>query len=103
MYQLIVYIPETHLEDVKSAMFNAGAGSTPGYENCCWQTPGEGQFIPKEGSNPHIGKTNTLETVAEYKVELICKKETLNEVIKAMKSAHPYEEAAFAYWPIATT
>ena len=36
-----------------------------------------------------------IEKVAEYKVEMICSKDKLPQVIAALKAAHPYEEPAY--------
>ena len=67
MHTLTVYIPETHLEQVKDAIFAAGAGRYAAYDRCCWQTPGQGQFRPLEGSNPAIGTHGTaLSTIVNY-------------------------------------
>jgi len=96
MYYLIVYIPESHLETVKQALFAAGAGKIGDYDCACWQIKGTGQFRPLEGSHPYTGEQGKLETCEEYKVEVIFKDECLNEVITALKKSHPYEEPAFA-------
>lgn len=95
MIQLFVYVPETHLEQVKSAMFAAGAGRAGCYEQCAWQTLGEGQFVPLKGSRPHLGEVNKVACVNEYKVEMICSEASLSNVVAAMKHAHPYEEPAY--------
>ena len=95
MYKICFYVPEEALEKVKSAMFEAGAGRIGDYDSCCWQVPGRGQFRPLEGSNPAIGAHNQLETLEEWKVELVCENDLLKDVVAALKSAHPYEEVAF--------
>ena len=59
------YVPESHLETVKSAMFSAGAGKAGLYDSCAWQTAGEGQFRPLPGSRPFLGEQDKLETVVE--------------------------------------
>ncbi|MFT6153422.1 MAG: hypothetical protein ACJA0E_001764 [Bermanella sp.] len=101
MYRINVYIPESHLEVVKTAMFNAGAGRMGNYEHCCWQIQGQGQFRPLAGSNAFIGKQGSSETVDEFKVELVCESAVLSLVITAMKQVHPYEEPAYdVYQPI---
>ncbi len=96
MYQISVYIPEHSLEKVKNAMFKAGAGILGNYEMCSWQTRGSGQFKPIALANPAIGKLNNLTTLVEYKLELLCRKNSLKNTISAMKNAHPYEEVAYA-------
>jgi hypothetical protein len=101
MYRINVYIPATHLGDVKQAMFDAGAGRIGNYDQCCWQVKGQGQFRPLTGSHAFIGKTDALETVEEFKVELVCEAAIAGQVITAMKAAHPYEEPAYdVYQPI---
>ena len=92
---MCVYIPETHLESVKSALFAAGAGRIGDYDNCCWQVKGAGQFRPLEGSSPFLGQHGAVETVEEYKVELVLAEGVLDEVLKALRNSHPYEEPAF--------
>jgi hypothetical protein len=66
------------------------------YQECAWQTLGQGQFKPLDGSKPFLGETNQLETVTEYKVEMLCKKEFIEQVIRALKSSHPYEVPAYS-------
>jgi hypothetical protein len=95
MLKLNFYVPETHVEEVKSALFEAGAGTFDKYEQACWQTMGQGQFKPIEGSDPHIGQQDQLERVDEYRVEIICSEECIEQVIKALKVNHPYEEPAY--------
>lgn len=89
------YVPESHLEDVKNAMFIAGAGRVGDYDCCAWQTQGHGQYRPLAGSDPYQGEQGKIEQLAEYKVEMVCLAECVTEVITAMKNAHPYEEVAY--------
>jgi hypothetical protein len=95
MYKLIVFIPETHTEQVKTALFAAGAGRQGDYDCCAWQTLGQGQFRPLDGSKPFIGQQGDIETVAEYRVEMLCEEAQLKAVVSALREAHPYEEPAF--------
>lgn len=95
MFKLCFYVPESHLELVKNALFSAGAGRVGFYEHCCWQSKGVGQFRPVAGSNPFIGSADRLEVLDEYKVELVCEREMVHEVVEALKRAHPYEEPAY--------
>ena len=95
MYKLTVFIPGEALEQVKSAVFAAGAGKIGNYEQCCWQVQGIGQFMPLTGSKPHIGVQHSLETVSEWRVEMVVAKANIAEVISALKQAHPYETPAY--------
>ncbi len=95
MYKLTVFIPEQALESVKTALFAAGAGTIGHYQYCCWQVKGSGQFMPLIGSNPHIGAHNQIETVEEWRVEMVVDKQKITNVIAALKRAHPYETPAY--------
>ncbi len=98
MHKLCFYVPESHLEAVKSAVFAAGAGRDGDYEQCCWQTQGLGQFLPLPGSDPYLGAAGEIETVAEYKVEMLVSDERVDAVAAALVGAHPYEEPAYELW-----
>ncbi len=95
MIKLGYYVPESHLEATKAALFDAGAGRVGAYDHCCWQTVGHGQFRPLPGSDPFFGQTGEVERVPEYRVELVCADELIATAVAALKTAHPYEEPAY--------
>lgn len=95
MFKFCFFVPETDVENTKSAVFAAGGGRIGDYDCCAWQTLGKGQFRPLEGSHPHLGKHGELERVDEYKVELVCEDHLIHDVVAAMKEAHPFEEPAY--------
>ena len=97
MYTLIIYVPEDHLEIVKEALFDAGAGMIGNYSKCCYTTQGYGQFMPNQAANPNIGSSNVLEVLPEAKLEILCPFETLKAVEQAIKIAHPYEEPVYYF------
>lgn len=101
MYKLAFFVPETHLEAVKQAVFATGAGRIGNYDCCAWQTLGQGQFRPLPGSQPFIGEQGKVETVAEYRVELVCENDLIRRAVKALIDAHPYEEPAYDVWALA--
>ncbi len=35
-YLLVIYVPNSDVEKVKNAVFNAGAGKYKNYDQCCW-------------------------------------------------------------------
>ena len=95
IYKICFFVPESHLEVVKQALFNSGAGKLGNYSCCCWQILGEGQFKPFGNSDPFIGTTNNLSKVKEYRVEILCSTNNLDNSIQALIDAHPYEVPAF--------
>ncbi len=98
MYKLCFYVPESHLDAVKQAVFAAGAGRIGAYDSCCWQVLGQGQYRPLEGSQPYLGQPGQLQLVAEWKVELVVADDVIHDSVKALKRAHPYETPAFDVW-----
>ena len=97
-FKLCFYVPETHVEQVKQAVFMAGAGRIGDYDSCAWQVLGQGQFRPLEGSDPFLGQQGKVETVSEYRVEMICTQDCLKASLAALHDAHPYEEPAYDVW-----
>jgi dinuclear metal center YbgI/SA1388 family protein len=95
LYKIVVFVPITHLETVRTAMCQAGAGNIGNYADCTFYTKGTGTFLPKEGTNPFIGAQGLLETVDEMRLETIVGKDCLYKVLRAMEKAHPYEEVAY--------
>lgn len=100
MYQLTFYVPVSHVEIVKQAVFAAGGGQYGLYDHCAWQTLGQGQFRPLANSQPYLGQTGELNQVEEYKVEMICQASYIDAAIKALLTAHPYQQPAYAIYPL---
>ncbi|MZR63936.1 YqfO family protein [Alcanivorax sp. DP30] len=99
-YKLCFYVPESHVELVKRAVFAAEAGHIGNYDSCAFQVRGEGQFRPLDGSQPFLGQQGEVEKVAEYRVETIVTAANLQAAISALRLAHPYEEPAIDLWKL---
>lgn len=100
MYQLTFYVPASHLDQVKNALFAAGAGQFNDYDQCAWQTLGQGQFRPLDNSQPFLGQIGKLERVAEYKVEMICADDRIKAAVTALLTTHPYQQPAYTIYKI---
>lgn len=98
MLALCVYIPATHLTEVKQALFKAGAGRIGDYDSCCWEVAGRGQFRPCDGARPFIGTVGEVEAIEEYRVEMVLDEQFKHAVVAALRAVHPYEEPAFHLW-----
>lgn len=101
MYKFCFFVPESHLEAVKQAVFVAGAGRIGSYDHCCWQVEGVGQFRALDGSQPFIGSLGQVEKVKEYKVEMVCDEAFIQQSISALLAAHPYETPAYEVYQLA--
>ena len=93
--KLVTFIPAGDIESVMSAIHASGAGNIGNYKNCSFRVNGTGTFLPDENANPHIGEKNKIEKVNEDRVEVIFPSYRTNEVLSALKEAHPYEEVAY--------
>ena len=101
MYKLAFFVPASHVDVVKAAVFAAGGGRIGDYDHCAWQTLGQGQFRPLDGSQPFLGQTGRVEVVEEWKVELVVADELVAQVVAALKQSHPYETPAYEAWRLA--
>ena len=102
LYKVVFFVPESHKESVKQAIFAAGAGRYDGYDSCSWETAGYGQFRPLANSQPFIGRQGQLERVQEYRIETVCHANDVKAVIAALLLSHPYETPAYDIMPVLT-
>ncbi|WP_312934367.1 YqfO family protein [Pseudomonas sp.] len=100
MYKLAFFVPDSHVEAVKAAVFAAGGGHIGNYDHCAWQTLGQGQFRPLDGSQPFSGRRGEVERLEEWKVELVVADDAITQVVAALKDHHPYETPAYDVWQL---
>ena len=93
--KLVVFVPREALNEVREALFAAGAGRIGNYEHCSWYGEGTGTFLGGEGTSPNVGQPGREERVAELRLETVFPSECQDEVLAALRRAHPYEEPAF--------
>ncbi len=94
IYKLVTFVPKLQAEEVKSALFEAGAGKVSEYSECSFSLEGKGTFMPGEGTSPFVGEHNERHTEDEVRLELVFESWRKGEVLKALNQAHPYEEVA---------
>jgi dinuclear metal center YbgI/SA1388 family protein len=93
--KLECFAPTDHVPQILDALFQAGAGNIGNYKNCSFISEGTGSFMPNEKAQPHIGTANSLEKVQETRIEVIFPRYLENNILKALKKSHPYEEVAY--------
>ena len=98
--KLTTYVPHTNAEEVRLALFNAGAGSIGNYENCSYNTEGYGTYQGNENSNPVVGEKGQLHTENETLISVIYEKHREKNILQALFNEHPYEEVAYEITPI---
>lgn len=100
LLKFVTTVPTQHVESVRNALFNAGAGHIGNYDSCSYNLSGEGTFRAKEGANPHVGKINEVHVEPEIRIETVIPSMRKEEVLRALLAVHPYEEPVFDLYPI---
>jgi dinuclear metal center YbgI/SA1388 family protein len=95
LLKLVTFIPESHLDKVRHALFEAGAGVIGNYDQCGFTVAGTGSFRAGEKADPYIGERGEMHFENEIRLETVLFSHLKSAVIKALLDAHPYEEVAF--------
>ena len=98
--KIVVFVPREQAEEVRQAMFDAGAGQIGAYDQCSFNLEGSGTFRGQEGSDPFVGVPGALHKEPETRVETIVPSHLSNRVVQALLAAHPYEEVAYDIYPL---
>ena len=101
--KLVTYIPTEHLEAVRQAIFDAGAGHIGNYDQCSFNLDGTGTFRGGDGADPFVGEVGKFQQESEVRFETILPTYLKGKVLTALLSAHPYEEVAFDIYPLSNS
>lgn len=93
--KLVCFVPESHAEGVRNAIFEAGAGTIGNYDQCSFNSRGLGTFRAGESAQPFVGEKNKLHEEPEIRIESIFSAHKQRQIVQAMLEAHPYEEVAY--------
>jgi hypothetical protein len=102
MVKLEIFIPCSHLDVLREALQSVGAGLMGNYDSAMSYSVVTGCWRPLPGANPYDGEIGVLTEAKEYKVEVCCKHENLEDAIKAVKAVHPYETPVINAIPLIT-
>lgn len=100
LVKIAVTVPEADAGKLRQAIGDAGAGKVGNYSHCSFSVKGTGRFMPEAGANPAIGEVGKPEEVVEERIEVTCDADILHTVVKAIRTAHPYEEPAIDMYPM---
>jgi dinuclear metal center YbgI/SA1388 family protein len=103
LLKLATFVPKSHAELVRNALFNAGAGNIGNYDSCSYNVFGEGTFRAGENANPFIGEPGELHTEPEVRIEMVLPVYRQPEVRRALIAVHPYEEPAYDFYLLENT
>jgi len=93
--KLTTYVPENSANEIREALFRAGAGHIGNYSHCSFNLKGEGTYMGNEHSDPTLGDKEKLETVGENFISVIFEKHLESKILQALDDTHPYEEVAY--------
>ena len=100
LLKLAVYVPASHADSVRNALFSAGCGHIGNYSHCSYNVEGYGTFKAGEGCNPFCGNIGELHKEEEVRIETILPSYIKGRVLSALSATHPYEEPAFDIFPL---
>lgn len=98
--KLVVFVPLSHAESLRTALFNAGAGKIGSYDQCSFNAEGFGTFRGSENANPYVGEKGTTHHEKEIRIETVFPVSIQPAVVQAMLKVHPYEEVAYDIYPL---
>ncbi|MGN6531773.1 MAG: Nif3-like dinuclear metal center hexameric protein [Ginsengibacter sp.] len=95
LQKLVTFSPIKNAEEVRNALFDAGAGAIGKYDECSFNLEGTGTFKANEGSNPFVGEIGKRHSENEIRIEVVYPSFLQNKIVKSLKESHPYEEVAY--------
>ena len=93
--KLYTFVPITHSDNVRQAIFDAGGGHIGNYKECSFNTEGFGTFKGGLDTDPYVGKPGELHKENEIKIEVIFPPWLEGRILKSLLETHPYEEVAY--------
>ncbi len=73
VYKLEIFLPPSHFEAVRQALWSVDAGHIGAYDRCLSWSPVEFCWRPLEGTVPFLGTQGELWREEEWKVEVCCR------------------------------
>lgn len=100
LLKLVVFVPPGHADEVRNAIFEAGAGHIGEYDRCSYNLQGDGTFRAGPGTDPFSGEQGKDNIEKEVRIETVLPLHLKDRVIRAMIEYHPYEEVAYDLYRI---
>jgi dinuclear metal center YbgI/SA1388 family protein len=98
--KLVTFVPIDHIDKVRNAIFDVGAGQIGEYDSCSYNIEGTGTFRASENTDPFVGEKGEFHREKEIRFETIFPKNIQSKVLNALFGAHPYEEVAYDIYPL---
>jgi hypothetical protein len=99
--KLEIFVPQEYTPKIRDELAKIGIGRIGNYDHCMAMYPVQGSYRPLEGASPFEGKVGDISEGTEYKMEINCRRELVEEAIKIIRRVHPYEEPLINVVPLA--
>lgn len=93
--KVVTFVPADAVDNLLDVMSAAGAGSIGDYERCAFLAEGTGTFRAGAHTSPTVGRAGDTTRAAEVRLEMVAPRADRRAVVRALLSAHPYEEPAY--------
>jgi len=100
-FKLEVFVPASHVEKLRDALADVGAGRIGNYDHCASVTDVRGYWRPLEGADPYDGEVGVLSAGTECKLEMRCPRDSVRAALRVIRVVHPYEEPLINVIPLA--
>lgn len=100
LMKVVTYVPKNEAEQVRQALFNAGAGCIGNYDKCSSNANTDGTFRANDKAHPFVGNLGEYHIEPEIRIETIFPAHLKNTIEKAIWKSHPYEEPAYDFYKL---
>ena len=100
LLKLVTFVPHSHADQVRSAIFNAGGGNIGKYDSCSYNLEGKGTYRAGTEAKPFSGEIGKLHTEEEVRIETVLPAFKQSDALQALLAVHPYEEPAYDFYPL---
>lgn len=95
LMKLYTFVPHAQANQVRDALFAAGAGQIGEYSETSFNSEGTGTFKGSANTHPFVGEPGKRHEEKEVKIEVILPAYLQQSIVRALWEAHPYEEVAY--------
>lgn len=93
-------VPVDYADQVRLALFDAGAGALGSYDCCSFNVNGTGTFRPLDGAEPFVGSVGEGREEPETEITVVLPIELMGKIEGALLETHPYETPAYSFIPL---
>jgi len=95
VYKLGVFVPHTHIEAVREALWAVGAGVSDNYSRAGYQWETQEYFQPGARATPHTGAAGADTHMQAIRFECLITDSCVQDALQALHQSHPYDVPAY--------